>query len=65
MTGTYITDITHYLDEAGNLVKDMPSEAKQLASFLVLIVDAITLDCSEVFLDTEIPCRMKGYLEKS
>ena len=59
MTGTYVTDITHYLDESGNLA-EMPSAASKLASFLVLIIDATSLQCSEVFTDTEIPCRSKG-----
>ena len=41
MPGTYVTDLRHYLDDDGELA-DMPAEAKQLASFLVLIVDAVT-----------------------
>jgi len=60
MTDTYITNITHYLDGQGNLVKKMPGPARKLASFLVLIIDTITPHCSEVFTDTEIPCRKKG-----
>jgi len=59
MTDTYVTDITHYLDEYGNLA-EMPGPARKLASFLVLIIDTITLDCSVVFTDTDIPCRKKG-----
>jgi len=56
----YVIDITHYLDESGNMVENMPSEAKQLASFVALVVDFTSLNCSEVFVDTEIPCRNEG-----
>jgi len=64
MVDTYFTDITHYLDEQGNLVKDMPGPARKLASFLVLIVDTISPNCSDVFIDTEFPCRKKGCFGK-
>ena len=62
MTDTYVTNITHFLDGQGNLVKKMPGPAKKLACFLVLIIDAVTLDYSDVFIDTKIPCRKKGCL---
>jgi len=64
MTDTYITDITHYLDDSGNLVEEMPGPARKLASFLVLIIDVVTPDCSKVSVDTEIPCRKKGCFGK-
>ena len=38
--GTYVTDITHYLDDQGEVSAEMPREARQLASFLVLVIDA-------------------------
>jgi len=56
----YSIDITHYLDEDGNIVKDMPSEAKQLASFVALVVDFTSLNCPDKFTDTKIPCRNGG-----
>jgi len=57
MSGTHVTDITHCLDNTGELA-EMPSPARKLASYLVLLVDAT----SQVFpvsdLDTNIRCRM-------
>ena len=59
MTGTYVTDIRHYLDESLELA-DMPPEARSLASFLVLIIDNATENYSPVFNDTGIRCRTHG-----
>ena len=42
MSGTYVTDITHYLDDEGELPEEMPGPARKLASFLVLLIDAVT-----------------------
>ena len=42
MSGTYVTDLRHFLDECGEIVKDMPADARQLASFLALIVDEVS-----------------------
>lgn len=41
MSGSYVTDITHYLDDSGDLA-EMPDSARQLASFLTLMIDAAT-----------------------
>jgi len=38
----YITDLTHFLDKTGNIPKNIPKEARNLASFLALIVDEVT-----------------------
>ena len=56
MAGTYVTDLRHFLDDHGELA-EMPAEAKQLASFLVLIVDAITQNATANFVETELRCR--------
>ncbi len=58
MAGIYVTDITHYLDDAGELATPMPRAARQLASFLVLLIDATTAetDFAAAF-DTGIRCR--------
>ena len=32
----------HFLDEQGNIPKQMPKEARELASFFALVVDATT-----------------------
>ncbi len=54
----YISDLTHFLDESGNIAKEMQKEDKELASFLALIVDAAT----KYSPNTKIPgirCAMK------
>ena len=35
----YISDMTHFLNEEGNIPKEMPTEARELASFFALVVD--------------------------
>jgi len=60
MGGTYVTDIRHYLDERGELVISMPSPAKKLASFLVLVIDSTPSLGSANYDDTGIRCRAKG-----
>ena len=37
----YVTDITHYLDETGELAQ-LPGPARRLASFLTLLIEAAT-----------------------
>ena len=59
MTKTYITDITHYLDETGGLAK-MPKPARRLASFLVLLIDAATQVIPVRNCDTHIRCRTRA-----
>jgi len=56
MTGTYVTDIQHFLDDEGELVTEIPRPARQLASFLVLIIDAVTLAMPAKNHDTSIRC---------
>jgi hypothetical protein len=41
VSATYVTDITHYLDETGE-VAQMPGPARKLASFLTLLIEAAT-----------------------
>ena len=54
--GTYITDITHFLDETGNIPVSLPKPASQLASFFAIIIDETTRTASEVFNDIELTC---------
>ena len=42
MSNSYITDLTHFLDHDGEIAKEMPSEARNLACFEALIVDKTT-----------------------
>lgn len=57
--GTYVTDITHYLDEAGELMP-LPGQARNLASFLTLLIDAATGTSSAQDHDSGIRCRQKA-----
>jgi len=34
--------MTHFIDETGNILKEMPKEARELASFMALVVDETT-----------------------
>jgi hypothetical protein len=52
----YITTFTHFLDEKGNIPSDMPKEARELASFLALIVDEATKHYPEESWLTDIRC---------
>ena len=55
--GTYITDITHFLDATGEMPADLPKPAASLASFLTLIIDATTGKGSSVFDEIGLRCR--------
>ncbi len=52
----YITNFTHYLDGEGNIPTTMPKEARELANFLALVIDASTDYESE----SGIRCFKKG-----
>lgn len=53
----YISNITHFLDEDGNIAQEMPKQAREIASFLSLIIDAATLPESQN--QTPIKCLSK------
>src|SRR5262249_43203193 len=57
--GTFVTDITHYLDEAGE-VAQLPGPARELASFLTQMIEAATGTASTHYHDTRIRCRSKA-----
>jgi len=56
----YISNITHFLDEQGNIPKQMPKEARELASFLALVVDVTTKTMPSTLTPTDIRCFKKG-----
>ena len=60
MTGTFVTDITHYLDDDGELPVEMPGPARKLASFLALVIDATSQDIPADNHNTNIRCRQDG-----
>ena len=52
----YISIFTHFLDEEGNIPKDTPKAARELASFHALIVDEATAHLPESVWYTDISC---------
>jgi hypothetical protein len=59
MAKTYVTDIQHFLDDAGEL-KEMPARVRRRASFLVSIIDAVTRVYPTVGHDAGVRCRKRG-----
>ncbi len=59
---SYITDLRHFLDEEGEIPSSIPKPARELASFLVLVVDAVTTPFPEQkwSIETGITCRTPG-----
>ncbi len=55
-----ISNLTHFLDDQGNIPKQMPKEARELANFLALIVDATTKTMPSTLSTTDIRCFQKG-----
>jgi len=51
-----VTDLGHFLDSSGEIVAAMPRPARQLASFLVLVVDAVTQTMPATFTETRLRC---------
>lgn len=52
----YVSILTHFLDEEGNIPKHIPEEARELASFHALIVDEATAHLPETVWYTDISC---------
>ena len=50
----------HFLDETGNIPKQMTKDARELASFIALVVDATTKTLPSTLVSTEIRCFEKG-----
>ena len=38
----YVTNLTHFQDKNGNIPENLPQESRNLASFLVLVIDEVT-----------------------
>jgi len=56
----YISNLTHFLNDKGNIPKQMPKEARELANFLALIVDSTTKTMPSILTSTDIRCFQKG-----
>jgi hypothetical protein len=55
----YISDMTHFLDEQGNIAKGMHQEGREMAGFLALIIDQTTKDFEHPVHSSDIRCRIK------
>ena len=56
----YISNMSHFLDETGNIPKQMPMEARELASFFALVIDATTKIIPAKLTPTNLRCFEKG-----
>ena len=59
-TPMYITNITHFLDENGNIAADMNVSGCKMASFLAMIIDHSTSQQEEEMTDIDIRCNKRG-----
>ena len=50
----------HFLDEKGNIPTEMPKQARELASFMALVVDTTTKTLPSTLTSTDIRCFNKG-----
>jgi hypothetical protein len=56
----YKSQIPHFLDEKGNIPTEMPKQARELASFMALVVDTTTKTLPSTLTSTDIRCFNKG-----
>jgi hypothetical protein len=56
----YISNMTHFLNEEGNITKEMNKEGRELASFLSLIIDTATKIHREPATTSKVRCFKKG-----
>jgi len=56
----YITKLSHFFNEDGEIPTDMPIEARELGNFLALLVDTTTDFESEPGFDSRVTCLNKG-----
>lgn len=51
--------MTHFIDETGNIPTQVPKEARELASFMALVVDETTKKSAPSVIYTGIRCFIK------
>jgi hypothetical protein len=58
----YVMNLTHYLDETGNIPKGIPAPARRMGSFLALLVDEVTRQYPETktSIETTLQCLNKS-----
>ena len=49
----------HFLNEKGDIPKEMPKQARELASFMALVVDETTKNSPSILTQTDIRCFRK------
>ncbi len=52
--------MTHFLDENGNIAREMREEGRNMAGFLAMVIDATTKTMEEGFVDLDIRCNVPG-----
>ena len=52
----YISNMQHFLDDKGNIPNQMPKEARELASFFALVIDATTKKSPFTLSEIELRC---------
>jgi len=60
ISSMYISNMQHFLDEQGNIPKQMPKEARELAGFFALVIDATTKNIPFTLIQADIRCFEKG-----
>ena len=58
MAGTWITDITHFLDENGEMIKE-PPQARKLGEYLVAIIVMASYPVPEYPPEYKVLCRRR------
>src|SRR5450759_1620047 len=56
----YISNMQHFLDAKGNIPKQMPKEARELASFFALVIDSTTQNIPFHITQIDVRCFEKG-----
>lgn len=56
----HISNMQYFLAETGNIPKQMPKEARELTSFMALVVDTSTKTLPSTLTSSDIRCFNKG-----
>jgi hypothetical protein len=56
----YISQMRHFLNEKGEIPTDMNEDAKQMAGFLAMVVDATTITQPSTLTTSDIRCIKKA-----
>ena len=55
----YVTNMSHFLDETGDIPKQMPQEARELSAFFSLVIDETLKTLPSTLTSTGIRCFKK------